>query len=73
MNQQDTLYNVIEYLLDELRDKKAEAVFFREAGNDRQRLLDKSVIDQRAEPGFKNFTPEEIVQALKAVPHNGGI
>lgn len=71
MRTDDVLFGVIEYLLEELRDKKAETVFLREAGNDRQRLLDKSAIDQRAEPGFKNFTPEEIVQALKAVPHNG--
>ncbi len=62
---ENTLIRVVEYLLDEVRDLKAEVSFYRAAGNDRQRLLDRNAIDQRAEGGLKNLSPEEIVAALK--------
>jgi len=64
---ENTLIRVVEYLLDEVRDLKAEVSFYRAAGNDRQRLLDRNAIDQRAEGGFKHLSPEEIVSALKGL------
>lgn len=67
-----TLYRLIDYLLDEVRDLKAEVTFYRAAGDDRQRLLNKGFIDQRAEGGFKNLSPEEIVAILKGNGQNDG-
>jgi hypothetical protein len=47
------LCRIIEHLLDDVENYKAEVTFYREAGNDRQRVLDRHAIDQRAEGGPK--------------------
>lgn len=76
MSTDNILFRVVEYLLDEVRDLKAEVTFYREAGNDRQRLIDRNEISQRNAGGLGGFnnldgeplTPAQVVEKLKSFP-----